>query len=316
MSVYSIMGKRIVKLNEIAQLGNIEAFYNLIIWEDVRILEDIDELPFVDTPLHIAASAGSPQHIQFAMEMMRLKPSFARKLNLNGYSPIHLALREGHTQMVRRLLQVDGDLVRIKGKKGRTPLHDVAAAAATEQQLDLLFKFLSYCPNSIEDVTTKNQTALHIALENNNLGAFKLLVGWLRENKSENAILNWQDENGNTILHVAVCKNETQAVRVSLNCGVNISVGNLDGHTAQDMLQEQTHVEIRDMLSHTGASRILERNMVLGKTGEKCYEFGISKRKDGRPYLNRIYYSIVHTSMSSISQRKGMAVETVEQYFT
>ena len=213
MSVYSIMGERIVKLNEIALHGNIEAFYSLIIREDVRILEDIDELPFVDTPLHIAASAGSPEHVQFAMEMMRLKPSFARKLNLNGYSPIHLALQEGHTQMAHRLLQVDGDLVRVRGKKGRTPLHDVAAAAATEQQLDLLDKFLSDYPNSIEDVTIQNQTALHIALENNNLDAFKRLVRWLKKSKSENVreILNRQDEKGNTVLHVAVSKNQTKA---------------------------------------------------------------------------------------------------------
>ena len=214
MSAYSIMGERIVKLNEVAQHGNIEAFYRLIIRGDVRILEDIDQLPFVDTPLHIAASAGGPEHIQFAMEMMRLKPSFARKLNLNGYSPIHLALQEGHTQMVLRLLQVDGDLVRVKGKEGRTPLHDVAAAAAaTEQQPDLLFEFLTDCPNSIEDVTIQNQTALHIALENNNLDAFKGLVGWLQKNKSENAreILNRQDEKGNTVLHVAVSKNQTEA---------------------------------------------------------------------------------------------------------
>ena len=215
MSNYSIMGERIVKLNEVAQHGNIEAFYRLIIRGDVRILEDIDQLPFVDTPLHIAASAGGPEHIQFAMEMMRLKPSFARKLNLNGYSPIHLALQEEHTQMVLRLLQVDGDLVRVKGKEGRTPLHDVAAAAAaTEQQLALMDKFLLVCPNSIEDVTIQNQTALHIALvENNNLAVFTRLVRWLRKNKSENAreILNRQDGEGNTVLHVAVSKNQTEA---------------------------------------------------------------------------------------------------------
>nr|POE58754.1 ankyrin repeat-containing protein bda1 [Quercus suber] len=227
MSAFSIMGERIVKLKEVAQQGNIEAFYGLI-QEDVKLLEDIDELPFVDTPLHVAASAGGPKHIQFAMEMMRLKPSFARKPDLNGYSPIHLAVQGRHTQMVRRLLQVDGDLVRVKGKEGRTPLHDVAAEAATEQQLDLLFKFLSDCPNSIEDVTIQNQTALHIALENNNLGAFKLLVGWLRENKSENAreILNRQDEEDNTVLHMAVSKNQTECVRELLNCGV------LEGHIA------------------------------------------------------------------------------------
>ena len=91
------MDERIVRLNEVARQGNIETFYGLI-QEDVKLLEDIDELPFVDTPLHVVASSGGPQHIQnFAMEMMRLKPSFARKPNLNGYSPIHLALQEGHT---------------------------------------------------------------------------------------------------------------------------------------------------------------------------------------------------------------------------
>ncbi|KAK9999774.1 hypothetical protein SO802_019377 [Lithocarpus litseifolius] len=263
MSAYSIMGKRIVKLNEIAQHGNIEAFYSLIIREDVRILEDIDEVPFVDTPLHIAASVGGSQHIKFAMEMMRLKPSFARKLNLNGYSPIHLALQEGHTQMVRRLLQVNADLVHVKGKEGRTPLHDVAAAAATEQQLDLLFKFLSVCPNSIEDVTIQNQTALHIALENNKLDAFKLLVGWLRKNKSGNArdLLNRQDEKGNTVLHVAVSKNQTQAVRHLLAWGgtsFKVNEMNLEDKTALDIWEGQRtqgvdNSEMRVILDGAGA---------------------------------------------------------------
>ena len=33
-----------------------------------------------------------------------------------------------------------------------------------------------------------------------------------------------------------------QAVRELLNCGVNLNARNLEGHTAQDMLQEQTQV--------------------------------------------------------------------------
>ena len=213
MSAFSIMGERNARLNEVARQGNIVNFYNLI-RENVKLLEDIDELPFVDTPLHVAASYARPQHIQiFAMEMMRLKPSFARKPDLYGYSPIHRALQGGHTQMVRRLLQVDGDLVRVKREGGRTPLHDVAAAAATEQELALMDEFLLVCPNSIEDVTIQNQTALHIALLENNLDAFKHLVSWLRKNKSETAreILNRQDGEGNTVLHVAVSRNQTKA---------------------------------------------------------------------------------------------------------
>ena len=81
-------------------------------------MEYIDELPFADTPLHIAVSAG---HIPFATEMMGLKPSFAWKLNPNGFSPIHLALQNRHIELVQRLLQFDGDLVHVKGRERLTP---------------------------------------------------------------------------------------------------------------------------------------------------------------------------------------------------
>ena len=51
------MDERIERLNQVALQGNVDAFY-IIIREDVKLLEYIDELPFVDTPLHIFASAG------------------------------------------------------------------------------------------------------------------------------------------------------------------------------------------------------------------------------------------------------------------
>uniref|UniRef100_A0A2N9EPP4 Uncharacterized protein n=1 Tax=Fagus sylvatica TaxID=28930 RepID=A0A2N9EPP4_FAGSY len=208
MSAFSRMNERIERVNNVAQHGNIDAFYNLI-REDVILLQDIDELPFVNTPLHIAASSG---HIPFALEMMGLKPSFARKPNPEGFSPIHLALQNGHTEMVRRLLQVDGDLVNVKGKERITPLHYVVA---TGDQLDLLVEFLSFCPDSIADVTIRNETALHIALKRNNLEAFKVLVEWLAVNQ----LLAWSPD--------IVC----------------VDVKNLEGKTAWDILQGQTKVD-------------------------------------------------------------------------
>ena len=113
-------------------------------------MEDIDHVPFFTTPLHIAASDNN---IPLAMEMMRLKPSFARKLDPDGWSPMHLALEKGNTEMVRWLLQVDRELVRVKGKKCVAPLH---YASKTEEHLDLLAKFLRACPDSITDVTVQN----------------------------------------------------------------------------------------------------------------------------------------------------------------
>ena len=106
---------------------------------------------FINTPLHIAASYWN---IQFALELMSLKPSFARKLNPNGFSPIHLTLQNGHIELVRRLLQLDGDLVCVKGRKRLTPLHYVVES---DEHLDLMEEFLLVCPNSVTDVTVRTR---------------------------------------------------------------------------------------------------------------------------------------------------------------
>ena len=59
-----------------------------------------------------------------------------------------------------------------------------------------------------------------------------------------------------------------QAVRKLLNCGVNLKNRNLEGHTAQDMLQEQTQVNnsgIRDLLICCGALSCSLRPGILRK---------------------------------------------------
>nr|XP_023894193.1 ankyrin repeat-containing protein BDA1-like [Quercus suber] len=252
------MDERIERMRQVAQQGNIDAFY-LIIQEDVKLLEHMDKLPFVDTPLHIAAHAG---HIPFAMELMRLKPSFSIKLNPDGYSPIHLALQNGHMELVRRLVEVHGDLVRVKGRAGITPLHYVAATIETDDHHDLLSDFLKACPNSIEDVTVRNESALHIALKYDKLEAFLHLVRWMRRNWSQNPtlweskVLNRKDEQGNTALHIAVYKNQPKAVKQLLYSGVDVNIKNSEGKKAGDILAQQTQEEnskIKVMLRRAGA---------------------------------------------------------------
>ncbi|WRX11672.1 hypothetical protein QQP08_004159 [Theobroma cacao] len=91
------------RLRRAAKAGDIDELYNSI-GEDADVLRRYDDAEFADTPLHIAAE----------------------KLNQGIFSPIHLALQQGHTSTILRLLDVDKDLVRVKGKQGYTAFHYVA----------------------------------------------------------------------------------------------------------------------------------------------------------------------------------------------
>ncbi|XP_059441867.1 ankyrin repeat-containing protein BDA1-like [Corylus avellana] len=177
----------------------------------------INEIPFVETPLHIAAFTG---HIPFVMEIMRLKPSFARKLNQDGLSPMHLALQKHQAlqmqnnpnvqniqtmlMLLEQLSEVDKDLVRVQGKEGVAPFHYVAQMG----NIKLLKKIWLDCPMSIKDVTIGRDTALHIALNNSQEKAFRFLV--------------------------------LLTVRFLLDCvGVDANIKNLEGLTSLDIVQSQ-----------------------------------------------------------------------------
>ncbi|XP_075645871.1 ankyrin repeat-containing protein BDA1-like [Castanea sativa] len=248
------------RLEQVAESRDIIAMHQLI-GEDVNLLDHIDEKQFVQTPLHIAAFAGK---IQFATEVMGLKPSFARKLNPDGFTPIHLALKNGHIELVRQLLEIDRDLAHVKGKECITPLHYVVETG--DWHIDLLDNFLLVSPNSIAGVTVHDETTLHIALKNEQLKAFKFLVGWLGRNLFKNtslnvfSVLNQKDDEGNNVLHIVVSKNETQVVSHLLSWGfrfVDVNSTNLEGKTAWDITQGQIQVdnkEIKLLLYGAGAS--------------------------------------------------------------
>ncbi|KAK7858633.1 hypothetical protein CFP56_011567 [Quercus suber] len=68
-------------------------------------------------------------------------------------------------------------------------------------------------------------------------------------------VLNWQDNEGNTVLHILVSKNETQAVRHLFSwCKkfVEVNRTNLECKTAWDILRQDNR-EIRDVLRRAGA---------------------------------------------------------------
>jgi ankyrin repeat protein len=198
------------RLKAAAQTGDIDLLYT-VIQDDPSILENIDIIPFVETPLHIAATMG---HLQFASEIMILKPSFAWKLNPQGFSPIHLAMQNDKKHMVYRFVYINKDLVRVQGRGGLTPLH----FASQIGEIEILADFLFLCPESIEYLTVRRETALHVAVKNGQYEALQVLVGWLKRNAQkgaqdlENEILNRRDEEHNTILHISALNSDLQVI--------------------------------------------------------------------------------------------------------
>ncbi|KAH1127395.1 hypothetical protein GLYMA_06G241600v4 [Glycine max] len=215
-----------------AEGNNIDGLYQEI-QQDPRILESIDSIPFVETPLHVAATLG---HFEFATEIMTLKPSFAQKLNPEGFTPIHLALQCNHDEMVLRLVEMNKDLVRVKGREGFTPLH----LASQENKTELLHKFLKACPDSIEDVTARSETALHIAVKHGHYEILQVLFRWLKRNSRKDSLkfirtmLNWKDQKGNTVVHVAALNDHIEAVSLLLTM-VDLDAKNSEGKTASDI---------------------------------------------------------------------------------
>lgn len=182
----------------------IDRFYSHI-EDDPKLLQRMDAIQFAQTPLHDAAEAGNTV---LALEVMNLMPSLGKKLNPHGLSPLHLAVVKGNIATALALVKLDPHLARIKGKGGRTPLHQAAARKPTTPpphdkcQLELLAGLLVECPESLAELNNRRQSAVHVALENQNDQAARLLVNWLVIVAKESD-LSIKDAHGNTTLHVA-----------------------------------------------------------------------------------------------------------------
>ncbi|KAL3742378.1 hypothetical protein ACJRO7_017797 [Eucalyptus globulus] len=200
-------------LQEAIATDNVDKLYSSI-ERNKNLLDDAG--PFTNTPLHNATEEGKTQ---VAMEIATLKPSFTRKLNCRGYSPMHLALLNKHYNTARALMTLDPEVIRVRGRDGYTPLHFVAGEITQDQEelqelQELLAEILSTCKSAIEDLTNQCETAVHVAVKKGNTKALEILLGWLKRVHLKR-ILNWKDQNGNTVLHIAVSGQQQLPVAIS-----------------------------------------------------------------------------------------------------
>ncbi|XP_042501839.1 ankyrin repeat-containing protein BDA1-like isoform X1 [Macadamia integrifolia] len=249
------------RLIDVAEAGDIEGLYTLLN-EDRTILDKVDEIGFINTPLHISVING---HTPFASEIANLKPKFARKLNEDGFSPLHIAAAIGKLKIVRDLLKVDKNLCLLKGREKMIPLHCAAAISGNE---DVLEELLSARPKSIKELTVGMETALHLAVKNDRYYALKELLKWLDDIPVRRMMLKWVDDGGNTILHFAASRRKLEMVKLvcrysTTNNGilaVPINAINTEGFTALDILlyhtidvPDEEEMQMLQILRNSGA---------------------------------------------------------------
>ncbi|KAG2259743.1 hypothetical protein Bca52824_079037 [Brassica carinata] len=216
------------------------SFLPLRVDENPYILHNINAVPFVNTPLHVAAASGN---IPFSTEMLNLKASFATKLNTSGYSPLHLAVQKDHRDFITWLLGIDPELSRVKGREGITPFHLIVVRG----DANLVAECLISSPECIQDVTVNGQNALHLALTNGRYETLQVLTGWIQRMSQRDSASTESD-----IL------NKKDAIKLLLECQlVKPNEVNGDGLTFLDILR------------HQGQIRDLELEQAVLKTGCK-----------------------------------------------
>ena len=93
-------------------------------------------------------------------------------------------------------------------------------------QVDTLFHMLKNNPNLINIKDQKNETLLSYAIKRKNIENAELIL------TSKVLDYSYQDQNGNSYLHLAVINQLENIVKTLIKKGINVNLQNNDGNTA------------------------------------------------------------------------------------
>ncbi|RSM04466.1 hypothetical protein CEP52_006822 [Fusarium oligoseptatum] len=225
------------------------------------------------SPLHLAAQHG---YVEVASLLM--KRSDASILNSEGFTALHLALLEGHNDMVKRLVRENDDLHSTDGR-GYTVLH----LAAHTGNVDLVKWLVSKGSNT----ALRNSNGLrpvHLAAESGNDATLRWLlrhehvdsdpvvdetwemlhsaskggIEWIVSDilHSDESRINIRDPQGRSALHVAAGAGRTQMVRLLLDAKVGADVDAVDNSDQTPLFYagNNGHVSVAKELIRRGAN--------------------------------------------------------------
>ncbi|XP_062115455.1 ankyrin repeat-containing protein BDA1-like [Humulus lupulus] len=261
-----------ILLFEASKEGSV-ATLNALIKNDPLILTRVSLTTFTESPLHISAALN---HLDFTVELLKLKPQLASELDSLRRSPLHLAAAEGHMEIARALLRANKDVCFVKDQHGRIPLH----YAAMRGRVDVIQLLVDAQSKSVFEELPSGETALHLCVRYNHLEALRLLVEASGRDSDNAMFLNAKEhETGNTVLHLAVTLEQSETVEYLLSInGLEKDSVNNEGHKVSDLVDVRATDFNTVKIQHMLGVKLPKKSFI-----SRCFHLILKRLKSKRP---------------------------------
>ncbi|KAM0911659.1 hypothetical protein ACQ4PT_013281 [Festuca glaucescens] len=207
-----------------------------------------------NSALHVVATDGDGAgHLESAKVIHDKAEHLLLACNVHGDTPLHCAARAGNTCMVSRLIGLAGDakdMVRVQNKDGKTALHEAIGSDDMQMVQSLMSKDNELARLDANDGTSPlflaislghHSIARQLHQYDNDLshsgphGRTALHAAVLHDKKFK-SIMNIQDKDGNTALHLAIHVGDWDIFRsLIFNQHVLLNLLNKLGETPMDI---------------------------------------------------------------------------------
>lgn len=204
------------------------------------------------TPIEYAIHTNNPK-------IFKLLIKNKAKFKENQYELFCQALEKGNFTATKYLFKKDF-LNKIDDKNGQNYLYH-AAIGGNKEILEYLIKDKHITEEKVlsKFIDTKNNTPIHIAIQNGNIGIVESF-------QKLGFDINTRNKEGETVLHIAGKSHNGELIKKLITLGADINIKNKIGETALDIVEEDFK-NTNKKLSNKELQELFKESNIIARTG-------------------------------------------------